>query len=114
MENIFDADYAHTKRVSKDFETKNLGEYHDLHVQSNTLLSANVFENSRNMCFEMYKLNSTKFLSAPGLAWEAAFKKSKVKLDLLTDVDMLLMVEKVLEEEYVTLFINIQKLITNT
>ena len=51
--------------------------------------------------------------SAPELAWQAAPKKTKVKLDLLTDIDILSMVVKVSEEEYVTLFINMQKLITN-
>ena len=81
MQNITDPDYAHTKRVCKDIEIKDLGEYHDLHVQSNTLLLADVFEN-----FYVF--------SAPGLAWQAALKKTNVKLDLLTDVDMLLMVEK--------------------
>ena len=94
MEDITDADYVHTKRVCKDFEIKNLGEYHDLYVQSNTLLLADVFENFRNMCLKIYELDPAKFLSAPGLAWQAALKKTKVKLDLLTDIDMLLMVEK--------------------
>ena len=94
MEDITDADYAHAKRVCKDFEIKNLGEYHDLYVQSNTLLLADVFENFRNMCLEIYELDPAKFLSAPGLAWQAALKKTKVKLDLLTDIDMLLKVEK--------------------
>ena len=88
------ADYAHAKRVCKDFEIKNLGEYHNLYVQSNTLLLADVFENFRNMCLEIYKLDPAEFLSAPRLAWQAALKKTKVKLDLLTDIDMLLMVEK--------------------
>ena len=46
--------------------------------------------------------------SAPGLIWQAAFKKTKIKLDLLIDIDILL------EEEYVTLFFDIQKLIANT
>ena len=46
------------------------------------------------MCVEIYKLDPAKFLSAPGLAWQAALKKTKVKLDLLTDISMLLMVEK--------------------
>ena len=114
MEDITDADYTHGKRVCKVFEIKNLGEYHDLNVQSDTLLLADVFENFRNMCLEIYELDSARFLTVPGLAWEAALKKTKVKLDLLTDIDMLLMVEKVSEEEYVTLFIDIQKLITNT
>ena len=55
------------KRVCKDFEIKNLGEYHDLYVKSNTLLLADVFENFRNMCLEIYELSPVKFLSAPGL-----------------------------------------------
>ena len=53
MEDITDADYAHARRVCKDFEIKNLGEFHDLYVQSNTLSSADVFENFRNMCLEI-------------------------------------------------------------
>ena len=68
MKDITGIDYAHTKRVCKDFEIKNLGEYHDLYVQSNTLLSADIFENFRNMWFEIYELDPTKFLSASGLA----------------------------------------------
>ena len=92
MEDITDADYAHAKRVCKDFEIKNLGEYHDLYVQSNTLLLADVFENFRNICLEIYKLDRTKLLSAPGLAWQVTLKKAKVKLHLLTDINMLLMV----------------------
>ena len=49
MEDITDADYAHAKRVLKDFETKNLGEYHDLYVQDDTLLLADVFHNFKNV-----------------------------------------------------------------
>ena len=82
MEDITDADYAHAKIVCKDFEIKNLGEYHDLYGQSNTLLLAHVFENFKNMCLEIYDLDPAKFLSAPGLAWQASLKKTKVKLDL--------------------------------
>ena len=73
---------------------KNLGDYHDLHVQSDTLLLADLFENFRNMCIKVYELDPAHFLSAPGLAWQACLKKTEVKLELLTDVDMLLMVEK--------------------
>ena len=68
MKDITDADYAHAKTVRKDFEIKNLGEYHDLYVQSDTLFLADVFENFRNMCLQIYELDPTKFLSAPGLA----------------------------------------------
>ena len=94
MEDITDADYAHRKRVCKDFEIKNLGEYHDLYVQSNTFLLADVFKNFRNMCLEIYELDPAKFILAPGLAWQVALEKTKVKLDLLTDIEMLLTVEK--------------------
>ena len=65
-----------------------------MYVQSETLLLADVFENFRNTCLKIYELDPAKFLSAPGLAWQAALKKTKVKLDLLTDIDMLIMVEK--------------------
>ena len=68
MEDVTDADYTLAKRICKDFETKNLVEYHDLYVQSNTLLSADVFENSRNTCIEIYELDPAKFLPALGLA----------------------------------------------
>ena len=84
----------HLKSVCKDFERKNLRKYHDLYVQSNTILLADVFENLRNMRLKVYKLNRAKFLSAPGLAWQVALKKTIVKLDLLTDINMLLMLEK--------------------
>ena len=69
-------------------------EYHDLYVQSDTLVLADVFENLRSMCLEIYELDPSEFLSAQGLAWKAALKKTKVKLDLLTDIYLLLMVEK--------------------
>ena len=55
---------------------------------------ADIFENFRNICLKIYELDLAKFLSAPRLAWQAAFKKTKVKLGLLTDIDMLLMIEK--------------------
>ena len=65
-----------------------------MYVQSDTLLLADVFENFRNMCIKVYELDPDHFLSAPGLEWLAYLKKTEVKLELLTDVDMLLMVEK--------------------
>ena len=83
MEDATDADDAHTKRVCKDFEIKHLGEYHDLYVQGDTLLLADIFENFRNACLKIYELDPAKFLSAPGLSYEAALKSAKVKLDLL-------------------------------
>ena len=65
-----------------------------MYVQSDTLLFADVFENFINKCIEIYELDSAHFLSVPGLAWQAYFKKTNIKLELLTDIDMLLMVER--------------------
>ena len=55
---------------------------------------ADGFENFRNMRLKIYEINLARFLSAPGLAWQVALQKTKVKLDLLTDTNMLLVVEK--------------------
>ena len=98
IEDITGADYEHAKRVCKDFEIKNSGEYHELYVLSNTLLLADVFENFRNMCLEIYELDPAQFLSAPGLAWQAVLKRTKVQLDLLTDINMLLTAGKGIRE----------------
>ena len=94
METITDIDYRHANRVFKKFKLKNLGDYDDLFVQSDTLLLADVFENFRNKCIKIYELDPDHFLSAPGLAWQECFKKTGVRLESLTDIDMLLMFEK--------------------
>ena len=68
MENNRDVDYRHANKIYKEFKLKNPGDYHDLYVQSNTLLLADVCENFRNKCIEIYELYPAHFLSAPGLA----------------------------------------------
>ena len=68
MEGIASVDYRHAKRVYKEFKSKSLGDYHDLYVQSDTLLLANVSENFRNKCIEIYELDPAHILSAPGIA----------------------------------------------
>ena len=55
---------------------------------------ADVFTTLQNECHDIYGLDLAHFLSAPGLAWQASLRKSEIKLELLTDVDMLLMVEE--------------------
>ena len=94
MEDITDVDHKHAKRVFKNLNNENLDDCYDSHVQSDTLLLADIFENSRNMCIKVYELDPAHFLSTPGLAWQACLKKTEVKLELLTNNDMLLMVEK--------------------
>ena len=63
MENIDDTDYRHGNNVFKKFKLKNLGEYHDLYVQSDKLLFADVFENFRNMCMKVYELDISLLIS---------------------------------------------------
>ena len=77
----------------KDFETKSSGEYHDLYFKRNALLLADVLENFRKMCLEIYKLDPAKSISAPRLAWQSALKSTIVEVKPLTDIDILLMVE---------------------
>ena len=99
MEDITDVDYRHAKTVFKNLTNKNLSDCHDLYVQSDTLLLADVFENFRNKCIEIYELDPAHFLSATGLARQACLKKTEVRLELLTENDMLLMVEKGMRDE---------------
>ena len=94
MEDIDDIDYRYGNNVFKGFKLENLGDYHDLYVQSDTLLLADVFENFRDMCIKEYELDPAHFLSLPGLTWQACLKKTNIELELLTDYDMLLMVEE--------------------
>ena len=76
---ITDVDYRHAKRIFKNFNNKNLGDYHDLYVQSDTLLLGDIFENFRNKCIEISGLDPTHFLSAPGLAWQEFLKKTRIR-----------------------------------
>ena len=85
-----------------------------MYLKSDTLLLADVFDNFRKMCWKTYQLDA-KFLSIHGLAlaWEADWKNTEVKLELLTDIDLLVMVEKGIRGECVRQFIDMQRLIIN-
>ena len=67
--NMEEIDCRHALKVFNKFNIKNLGEYHDLYVQSDTILLADVFESFRNLFLNTYKLDPAYFLSLPGLAW---------------------------------------------
>ena len=77
MEDVTDVDHRHAKRVFKNLSNKNLGDYHDLYVQSDKSLLADDFENFRNMFIKVYELDPAHFLSAPGLAWQVCLKKNR-------------------------------------
>ena len=94
MEGITIVGYRHERRVFKNLNNKNIDDYHDLYFRSDTLLLAYVFEYFRSKYIEIYELDPANFLSTPGFAWQACLKKTGVKLELLTDFNMLLMVEK--------------------
>ena len=93
MGNITDIDYRHATRVFREFKMNNLGDYHDLYFQSDMLLLADVFENFRNMSLKTYQLDPAYFLSLPGFARHACLIITGVKLKLITNINMLLMIE---------------------
>ena len=93
MTNVSEDDYQHAQKVCKEFRIRNLRDYHDLYLQKDVILLVNVFEAFRNTCLEHYKQDPAHFYTSPGLAWKDCSKKTRVRLELLTDPDMLLMFE---------------------
>ena len=91
---ISDEDYSHAQKVWKRFDKKNLKEYHDLYLKTDTLLLTNIFEAFRSTCLEHYSIDPAHFHTSPRLAWQACLKKTGIELELLTDPDMLLMFER--------------------
>ena len=93
-EHISEKDYNHAKELWIAFRIKNMGEYHDLYLQSDVLLLTNVFENFRNTCMQYYGLDPCHYFTSPGLSWDAMLKMTKVKLELMTDINMYQFIEK--------------------
>ena len=94
MAGVREEDYEHACRVWKEFGLKRLGEYHDLYLKTDVILLANVFEEFRKVCLKNYGLDSAHFYTAPGLTWKACLKKTRIRLELLLDSDMILMFER--------------------
>ena len=90
---ITDEDYNHAQKIWKEFGMTTMKDYHDLYLELDVLLLADVFENFREVCLDNYKLDPAWYLTAPGLSWDAMLRVTGIKLELLTDSDMLMMVE---------------------
>ena len=86
--------YNHVLEVWKTFKMKSLKEYHEVYNKTDVLLLADVFEKFRDICLINYGLDPVYYYTAPGLAWDAMLKMTGVNLELLSNVDMLLMIEK--------------------
>ena len=93
-EKISEDDFKFFVKVCEDFNINSLGDYHDLYLKTDILLLADVFENFRKVCLDAYKLDPCHYYTAPGLAWDACLKMTEIKLELLTDVEKHLFLEK--------------------
>ena len=93
-EDISDAEYKHAQQVWDVFKCQTFGDYHDLYLQSDILLSADVFENFRKTCLQYYKLDPCHYFTSPSLSRDAMLKMTNIKLELMTDVDTFQFIEK--------------------
>ena len=90
---VDEKDYAHAQKVWSHFDIKSMGEYHDLYLKTDVILLADIFENFRDVCLKNYKLDPAWYYTSPGLSWDALQKITGIKLDLLSDINMILFVE---------------------
>ena len=91
---ISEKNYKHACNVWNTFKMKTFKDYHKLYNETDVLLLADVFENFRNLCLKIYRLDPVYYYTAPGLAWDACLKMTNINLELLSDPNMLLMFEK--------------------
>ena len=92
-EHVSDSDYNHAQQVWNTFELNNMGEYHDLYLQSDVLLLADVFENFRKTCLQYYQLDPCHYFTSPGLSRDAMLRMTTVEIELISNVDMYQFVE---------------------
>ena len=102
-------DYVHAQKVWKFFRCKTLRDYHDIYLNTDVALLADVFQNFRQLCFKFYRIDPVVYISAPQMFWDAMLKFTGVKLDVMLDHEMYLFWEKhmrggttFLNEQYAT------------
>ena len=93
-EGISEDFYSHAQNIWNTFNLQNMGEYHDLYLKTDILLLTDVSENFRKTCLTYYKLDPLHYITSPGLAWDAMLKMTGINLELITDIDMQLFIEK--------------------
>ncbi|XP_073986094.1 uncharacterized protein [Rhodnius prolixus] len=91
---ISDEDYQHAQSVWEAFDIRTLGGYSELYLKKDVMLLCDIFENFRDVCIRAYSLDPAWYFTAPGLAWDAMLKCTGIQLELLTDYDQLLMIER--------------------
>ncbi|KAL7291745.1 hypothetical protein TKK_0014531 [Trichogramma kaykai] len=91
---VSEEDYAHAQKVWNTFDVKDIGQYSDIYLKTDVLLLADVFENFRDTCLKYYELDSAYYCSTPSFTWSAMLKYTDIKLELLTDVDMYIFIER--------------------
>ena len=113
MSSISEEGYQHAQNVWKEFGIHDLGNYQDLYLRTDVVLLANMYEAFRDTCLKHYSLDPAHFYTSLGLAWKACLKCTGIKLEHLTDPDMLLMFERGSEVELLKRFINTHQQIIN-
>ncbi|XP_025160303.1 uncharacterized protein LOC112589825 [Harpegnathos saltator] len=91
---VSESDYAHATNIWQRFAIQTLGEYSDLYLKIDVLLLANIFENFRNSCIKSYGLDPAYYYTLPGFTWDAMLKHTDVNFELLTDIDMVMFIER--------------------
>ncbi|KYQ53663.1 hypothetical protein ALC60_04182, partial [Trachymyrmex zeteki] len=91
---VSESDYAHAANVWQRFSVRTLGEYSDLYLKTDVLLLADIFENFRESCVESYDLDPAHYYTLPGFTWDAMLKHTRIKFELLTNIDMVLFIER--------------------
>ncbi|KYN13288.1 hypothetical protein ALC57_14524 [Trachymyrmex cornetzi] len=91
---VSENDCTHAVNVWQQFSVQTLGEYSDLYLKTDVLLLADIFENFRDKCIKSYGLDPAYYYTLPGFTWDSMLKHTRVNFELLTDIDMVMFIER--------------------